>query len=341
MHIPMEPADFRDAPAAGARGPTRFVLPVAGDGPFRPESCGRMAEDLEYAIARFAKWNLPIKEKGRLKRAVSVLRRVAERGRFGADPEQLQLIANAVMVAGDFSAVAYFLNDGEIQVVFEELVGAMGGSLAETGKQTAYDLQSQFWFSTILARAKLRVTAPHVEHGRRPDFVFTFEELEHSAEVKRPKTLHSAVALIESAADQIRQYGAPGIIVVDIAQCLNTRDFILSLLDRREEAIKLIDERFRAVTEELDRGVRYGDCDRYGHVVAMIAHCKYPYWCDRSNLTMRFAWRFGFPSYRRAYGGVLVDQTARLRVRFGRALHEFLGQPRWSGATPVPGRRAH
>lgn len=335
----IQPPEYRGQLVADARDPLRLILPVSIGRPFGPADCLRLADDLERAIARFERWNLPVKEKGRLRRAVGLLRRVGKQDRFNLDPDELPLVANAVVVAGDFSQVAYFLDDRDVESIFHELVVAMKGSLLETDGQTPYNLQSQLWFGTLLARARLQVRVPRVDRGRRPDFVITFAGLDFGVEVKRPETPHSASGLIESAAGQIRQYGGPGIIVVDIGHCLSAREFMLSLIDEQELAPKLVDARFKAVTEDLDRQIRYGDYDRYGHVVAMIAYCKFPYWRDRSDLTMRFATMFGLPPYDRAHGGLLVDRTGRLRLRFRDAMHEFLGQPVWSGTTPVPAKR--
>lgn len=98
----------------------RVLVPISGGGPFRPSDCARTADDLERAIARFEAWNLPVKEKGRLKRAVALLQRVGVRDQFNDDPTELQRIANAVVTAGDFSRIAYYLDDRDLGVVFKE-----------------------------------------------------------------------------------------------------------------------------------------------------------------------------------------------------------------------------
>ncbi len=265
--------------------------------------------------------------------ASRLLTRVAEEGTFGTDPRRLMLISNAIMVAGDFVQVSYCLGDERVERIAEDLVRSLKGSLEEQDGQTPYDYQAQLWFGSVLARAEMNTTVPPKKVNRgHPDFAINVDGLHCGVEVKRPQTTAGASGLISTAADQLWDYGRPGIIAVDISQCLNVRDLIVALLDADIAGAMYLSDHFKHVTEQLAQRVRDGQGAKYQRIIEMVVYCRFPHWRNFNEKRIpRFSVMFCTPIFRDAFGGRLINQAHGIRRRLASALTQWLGAPIYSG----------
>jgi hypothetical protein len=298
---------------------------------FPPSACDDLADELERAIERFRRWDLPIRPLSRLQRAVAILRRVARDGTFGTDARRLVTVVNAIMVAGDFIQVSYCLGDVRVERIAEELTRSFKGTLDEQDAQFPYDYQAQLWLGALLARAELRTRVPPALTDRaHPDFAITVDSANYGVEVKRPQPVAAANALISRAADQIWDYGRPGIIALDVSLCLNVREFVLTLVNANQAGSAYLSDRFLETTRQLALRVREGEGEKYRLIKALVVYCRFPYWLNcEGKLIPRFAWMFATP---------IFDPTAHsVRLRLMGALQQWLGEPAYASPAAVAG----
>ena len=132
-----------------AKYPTA-VIPFSG---LSPAACAALAAAIDDAIEAFRKWQLPTGPNTRLLNARRRLLKVANEGSYGTTAVELYDTAKAILVANDFYGISRTMQDERAAPIAEELRVALRGPLSEieTKNNTAFDIQSQFWFGTVLA----------------------------------------------------------------------------------------------------------------------------------------------------------------------------------------------
>src|ERR1051326_2209340 len=201
------------------------VIPFSG---LSPAACEALAAAIDDAVEALRKWQLPTGPNTRLLNARRRLLDVSAQGSYGATPAELYETAKAILVANDFYGISRTMQDERAAPIAEELRIALRGPLREneTRNNTAFDIQSQFWFGTVLAYSGLHPAVPD-SNRTKPDFVISVDTLECGVEIKRPRSSSSASPALSYAASQIREYGKPGVIVLDLSQCVGAEQLIL------------------------------------------------------------------------------------------------------------------
>src|SRR5579862_9134497 len=199
-----------------ATGETRPPLLIIGD-EVRPATCVRLAEQVEGAIAKFARWQMPQATRGRLPASVKILRKVSRQGHYGTTDVELRRAANAMMTAKDFAEISAALPEQRDDAMANELQHAFGGTVDATEpNRKPYQHQSQFWFATILGRASLIAGIRRFATEAAPDFETEVGSFPLLTEVKRPERHRSISRNVDDAARRIRAANRPGVIVLDL-----------------------------------------------------------------------------------------------------------------------------
>lgn len=299
------------------------VIPFAK---LTPEACHHIADAAREAIRVFETWDLHLPETSRLRMSASHLAAVACAGNFGSTEEELYITAQALHTAIDFFQVAQHIDSERSDAVAAELVRALRGTLdARTKDSNPYDIQTQFWFGVLLAKAGLKPRVPPSLPGAKPDFQIEFDTLEIAVEVKRPQNFASARRALDTAAGQLRDFGKPGMIALDISECFGAAQLIVGAKRAREPAAELVKSLFRPSVARLVKHVRsYDRSDKYNRIVCLGVWARIVSWhkdLDEPNATV-FAWFESFPT---ACAGLLADSSRRLASVLHDGVEELTG----------------
>lgn len=286
-----------------------------------PQRCGVLALELEGALEKLEAWSVPVPSQSRVWDAVSRLRQVAEAGHHGTTREELALTARAITLAVDVRNIAAALDPNlPGGVMGQELRHVLRGTLGHTTtSHQPSQVLSQYWFAVLLARSRLRPRVLGRSRRRSPDFRISVGSLDCGVEVKHPEARTSAIRALDSAADQIRAYGKPGVIAVDLSSCVEADSLIVGHItaDRpaREHARPLAHEIF---DELYDHAAQYSRSDKYTKVILMCAFTRLCSWHE-SDMSEPYLWiHVRTRPFPRNYGGALRHEAERIR----HALHQ-------------------
>src|ERR1044072_3106883 len=198
-----------------------YELAVLPYNDFSPQACSALAVALQDVIAALERWNVRINPDGRLRVAQRHLIKVANSGSYGETEEELIQTAKAAALAKDFYEISNALNKDREDPIAEELAVAIRGTLDGKSKnKSPYAIQSQYWVGMLFAHSGLKPAVLSGTTGAKPDFVVSLGTLDIIAEVKRPSSVKSALRCLESAADQLRDSKMPGVICLDLSECI-------------------------------------------------------------------------------------------------------------------------
>lgn len=274
-----------------------------------PENCGQIADHGDEAIDILKRWNLNVVLDGHLPRAIAQLRRVARLGKFGESDIELHKTASAIEVASDWIAICNFLTEDPIAQIAEELSEA---TKVGASSRKSNDIRTQFWFGTILARAGLRPTVPKIQ-SRRPDFVVLADGVALAVEVKRPESLHSAMRSAKDAAAQIRDFGQPGMVILDLSQALHTHMFSTRTFETGPSPTQIFRPHFRREAGSIsDRIEGYEARGRFARIIGSLSFAKLPSWQTAPALTPKRQLFAQASVFERACGGLIVDTSHRV-----------------------------
>lgn len=306
-----------------AKYPTA-VIPFSG---LSPAACAALAAAIDDAIEAFRKWQLPTGPNTRLLNARRRLLKVANEGSYGTTAVELYDTAKAILVANDFYGISRTMQDERAAPIAEELRVALRGPLSEieTKNNTAFDIQSQFWFGTVLAYSGLHPGVPDSKETR-PDFVISVDTLQCGVEIKRPKSPSSASAALSSAASQVHEYGKPGVIVLDLTQCVGADQLILH--QGAPSARQLVKRRFFPLVSQLaDQVSDYSRSDKFKRVLILQTYARFFNWTLGGERDVDMGFFFKSIPFPDACRGLVTDQSERIQTRIARGFERLSGNP--------------
>jgi hypothetical protein len=292
-----------------------------------PSACSALAAAIDDASEVFSRWQLPTGMSTRLLKAKGRLLKVADQDSYGTTPDELYETAKAIILANDFYLISRTLKDDRADPIAEELEVALGGTLSEieTKKKNAFDIQSQFWFGTVLAYSGLHPAVPDSKK-RRPDFLINVGSLSCGVEIKRPKTQASAWRALSSAASQLREYGLPGAIVLDLTQCVNADELILH--KGRVSASQIVKHRFYPLADRLTKEAsNYSRSDKFGRILLLKMYARYFNWTLGEKEDVQTGFFFKSIVLPKACAGLVTDQSERIQNLISHGLERASGNP--------------
>jgi hypothetical protein len=150
--------------------------------------------------------------------------------------------------------------------IVRDLFKALDG---DVGSRVPDKFLSQYWFGLILARGGVSPEVPREKRGRAtPDFQVNVDTLDCAVEVKRPESEHSAIGAMDKAAGQLRDYGKPGLIAMDLTDLFFTPDMAVDHMDHPGLVNAIVNPRFSQFTTRLEN--RPPTCrwsDKYSRIV--------------------------------------------------------------------------
>jgi hypothetical protein len=221
------------------------VIPFAE---LNPTNSGKLVQRAWELMDTLEHWGLRLQRSAVLMASVRQLELVAARNSYGESLLELQRTGEALRIVLDWVQVLNCLTDERASNVAEELCEAIASGAND---RRAGDILSQFWFGTLLAHSGLRPAVPPASQGRRPDFVIQADTYQLSVEVKRPESLHSTRRAIHEAAAQIRDYGKPGFIAIDLSLALNTHRFLVEGYFDSEQPLERFGPEFLKATDTI------------------------------------------------------------------------------------------
>jgi len=255
-----------------------YALAVLPFNDFSPEACRALVVALQDSITVFENWNIRISPDSRLRVAQRHLAKVAEAGSYGETDKELIKTAKAASLAKDYYEISNALRKDRDDPIAEELALAIRGTLDGKSKnKSPYAIHSQYWLGMLFAHGGLKPAVLSKSTGAKPDFVVSVGTLDLVVEVKRPDSLKSALRSLEAAADQLRGSKMPGVICLDLSECIVTDDLIIP----REGvwARKVIDERMAAAQEKLINHINsYTSSDKFSRIIDLVLVARYWVW---------------------------------------------------------------
>lgn len=237
------------------------------------------ARALAHAIEAFKGWGIRIPVSGRSREAEKWLLKIAERGEFGESEEDLARTSSAAALAADLYLISTTLGSENNKFVAKEIENVLKGELVGgSSSAKAYEAQAQFWIGTLLTQSKFRVEVLGYEpKGRKPDFVIEAKTLKYAVEIKRPMNEESMIRAVDKAGKQIRDFGKPGIIVVDLSSCVQCKDTKLpkNQSNVQEYVHSLASQMHNNMTSRVEL---YTKSDRFNKVALVMSYARYYYW---------------------------------------------------------------
>lgn len=260
----------------------RDVVPFAA---LTPGACGIVADVAAQAMAAFAAQGIPVPKQVQLRQAIATLRRIASTRSWGTSTSALATSGAALSVAGDLILIAQCLRGDPIKAVADEMGEALTAALPTLARVGGYDLQSQYWFGMVLARAGLRPRIP-VLNERRPDFVISADTFEFGVEHKRPQSWRSARRALDTAARQLRDYGrkhhSPGLIVLDLSDAMGLPHLVGERIPADDALRHNIGSVLQHRADLLDeRVVAHRHASKYARIVGLICYARALAWHEQ------------------------------------------------------------
>jgi hypothetical protein len=304
----------------------RAVIPFAA---LTPGACAVIADTADEAMQLFAAWHIPLPKQERLRQAIGLLRKVAAAGSWGTTEPELARVGAALFVVGDFILIAQSLRGDPVDAISEEISTALGSGLATVSQVGGYDVQTQYWFGMLLARAGLLPRVPRAGE-RRPDFVITADTVDFGTEHKRPQSARSAPDALDAAAGQLRDYGdkhhTPGVIVMDLSNAVGVQHLAGTPLPTPVRERYLIGTLVEAQADRLDRRAQtYRQSNKYDRIVGLICYARALLWKEQPvGLVPTFtAWVVTYVMERGCYG--LIQGPVRSLFRSLKSTIEEFG----------------
>ncbi len=177
------------------------------------------------------------------------------------------------------------------------------------------EFQTQYWFGMLLAQAGLHPMVPDLTFaGRRPDFIVDLQGLRCGVEVKRPQSFRSARRALDRAASQLRDFGQPGLIALDLSDCLGGESLSVAALNSAIPIQKLIEPDFIHHSRLLGRRpVTYNQSNKYARIFMLACYARVVGW-RRPDLSQPEGSFFLYPEvYPDACEGLILDYSRRMK----------------------------
>jgi hypothetical protein len=290
-----------------------------------PSACAALAAAVDDAIEAFSKWQIPTGVNSKLLKARKCLLKVAEQDSYGTTQTDLIETAKAILLANDFYVISRTLTESRADPIAKELEIALRGPLSEieTENRNAFDILSQFWFGTVLAFSGLHPAVPDSKKTK-PDFLVYEGTLVFGVEIKRPQSPSSAVRALSSAASQLRKYGEPGIIVLDVTRSVSAEALILyrGSLSARQ----LMKSRFDRLASQLFETVENNsDSDKFDRIVVLVVFARFFNWTLGGKEDSDSGFLFKSTVIPTACSGLIVDHSDRIQTAITRGFEKISG----------------
>lgn len=300
------------------------LIPFTG---LSPSACSALVCAIDDAIEVFRKWEIPVGRRTRLLEARRRLVKIAAQGSYGATPEELYKTAKAILIANDFYGISRTMTAGRAAPIAEELRVALRGPLSEidTKNNNAFDIQSQFWFGTVLAYSGLH---PAVLDSKqtRPDYLINVDTLLCGVEIKHPNSPSSAWGALSSAASQLHKFGKPGVIVLDLTQCIKADELILH--NGLPSARQIAGGRFFPLVDQLtERAIAYSHSDKFKRILVLQMYARFFNWTLGGRKDTDMGFYFESIPLPEACGGLVTDQSKRIQSMIARGFQRISGNP--------------
>lgn len=246
-----------------------------------PGYCGQIARAAAAALEVLERWSAGRGLAVKLREAIRALQLVADADSFGETPTALLTTVDAIALAGDFFQIAQCLGPEVLPSVGAEIAQALAVGKSGTAKsRRAVEFQSQYWVGMLLASTRLEPRVLRPDHkGKQPDFLVDIGVADVAIEVKRPESTNSMIDALDRAAGQIRAFGKPGIIFLDLSDCLFAPVARLRSIERRQPIVSLARERFFGLCPRIEgRPHAYRHSDKYHRVVAVVPFARIHAW---------------------------------------------------------------
>lgn len=291
--------------------PTSLVIPFSA---LTADQCGVIAQRGTAAIEALGHKKIGRVLRNKLTVAVHRLNQIAARGSYSEHPTELQLDVRAIVLATDFFQIASILPSEIPDTIAADLAKALEGRLESSGSKVAEQFLSQYWFGLVVARGGLSPGVPKVLTTRTPDYVVSVDTLDVAIEVKRPESLHSAPDAMDRAASQIRDFGKPGYIALDITDVLFRPDYSVAYMDSPGKLLEVIKPQFTYVTLSLGgRASRYTRSDKYARVIGLGVFARLQFW-EKPDLSQpKGTYLFSVTTFGHACSGLVVAQAEKLK----------------------------
>lgn len=199
----------------------RIVVPAS---PIRQFSA-QAASDLEHTIARIEKWvGKPFPNESRPYAALEVLREVSTTARFTREQRGDDSGLRAIQLALDLAAIADSLPSDLVKDLRKDLETCAFGPLdPPPDALQPLQAQSQLIVRGALFRAGVSPGQPsHSGSGgrKKPDILVENGLSTYGIEVKRPTALRNVLPRARDAAEQLKNAGVNGGIVLDLTDCI-------------------------------------------------------------------------------------------------------------------------
>lgn len=198
--------------------------------------CAELSEKLEESAESFKQLGVRIPDSGRLQAGIRLLRKIGRDKEFPTAEAKLREIAYAISDGLELPRIAVALGKEQAREIVAQLSETMGGTQGRTGKRrTPYQYQSQFVVGASLAHSDAEVAIPRSDRSRSlPDFLVRTTVTRQPVEVKRPENDRSVERNLKTALSQLSGFPPPGLVVLDITDCL-AEEALYSIVESAEE----------------------------------------------------------------------------------------------------------
>ena len=287
------------------------------------ENCGIVAVRGRTAIAALGGGKIGRVLRSRFMAAIQRLESIANRGNYGLSPADLQSDVEAIAVATDFFQIAGALPSTFSDNMADDLAQALEGRLGPNGtSRVAEQFLTQFWFGLVLVHGGISPRVLKRRSAVTPDYIVEVDKMPIAVEVKRPESLRSATDTMDHAASQLRKFGKPGFIAMDLTDALTlTPDMPVVWMEEPGLLHDVIKGQFGLHTDRLeDRARKYRRSDKYNHVIGLTLFMRLHFW-EKPDLSQpKGSCFFSAVTLERAYSGILLDTARNLnRIVMGGA----------------------
>lgn len=289
--------------------PTHLVIPFLA---LTADKCSTLSERGEEVIPLLGQGKSARMLKSRFMRANARLRKIAERGSYGTTREDLQADLQAIATSSDFYQIAGVLPREMPPHIVRDLAKALEG---DVGTRVPDKFLSQYWVGVLLARGGVSPGVMREKKGRpNPDFQVAVDTLECAIEVKRPESEHSAQGAMDKAAGQLRDFGKPGLIAMDLTDALFTPSMAVDFMDDPGLLNAVVNPRFARLTTRLEnRPPKYKLSDKYARIIGTAFFARFHFW-EKPDLTQpKGRYLLSLTTYSHACNGLVVNQAEKLK----------------------------
>ncbi len=289
--------------------PSHLVIPFLA---MTADKCRVLAERGEEIVPLLGQGKSGRMLKSRFMAAIKRLREIADRGSYSQTKADLQADVRAITTSSDFYQIAGVMPHEMPAHIVRDLFKALNG---DVGSRVPDKFLSQYWFGLILARGGVSPGVPREKQGRAtPDFQVNVDTLDCAVEVKRPESEHSAIGAMDKAAGQLRDYGKPGLIAMDLTDLFFTPDMAVDHMDHPGLVNAIVNPRFSQFTTRLEnRPPNYRLSDKYSRIVGTAFFVRLHFW-EKPDLTQpKGRYLLSLTTYRQACRGLVVNQAEKLK----------------------------